>query len=156
MTREKKQEYTLRIANANKTELIILLYEICITYLDDALYNENDIKERNLALSHVRDCLDEMIQNLDYRYEPAKALKQLYTYMKIVVRQAIIENDITNLSIIRDKLDKLRASYEQIKDVDSSGPVMIHTQSVLTGMTYSKNKILDELTQEQTFRGYRV
>ena len=36
MTDEKKQEFTLRITSANKTELVEILYEMLLVYIDDA------------------------------------------------------------------------------------------------------------------------
>lgn len=36
MTKELKQEYTLRITQANKTQLAVILYEMTITYLEEA------------------------------------------------------------------------------------------------------------------------
>ncbi len=35
MTKELKQEYTLRISQANKTQMVVLIYEMLLTYLDD-------------------------------------------------------------------------------------------------------------------------
>ena len=37
MTQEKKQEFTLKISQANKTQLITILYEMVIEYLNDAI-----------------------------------------------------------------------------------------------------------------------
>ena len=36
MTSECKQQFTLRIAQANSTELIVILYEMLLCYLDEA------------------------------------------------------------------------------------------------------------------------
>ena len=36
MTKEKIQDYTRRISLANKTEMVVILYDILITYLEDA------------------------------------------------------------------------------------------------------------------------
>ena len=36
MTKECKQQFTLRITQANKTELIVILYEMLLAYTQDA------------------------------------------------------------------------------------------------------------------------
>ena len=36
MTDEKKQQFLLRISQANKTEMIVILYEMFLIYLKDA------------------------------------------------------------------------------------------------------------------------
>ena len=44
MTKELKQEYTLKITQANKTQLVVILYEMLLTYLEDAVsaHEKND------------------------------------------------------------------------------------------------------------------
>ena len=37
MTQEKKQEYTRRITQANKTQMITILYEMVLDYFADSL-----------------------------------------------------------------------------------------------------------------------
>ena len=37
MTQERKQEFTLKITQANKTQMITILYEITIDYLEEAM-----------------------------------------------------------------------------------------------------------------------
>ena len=47
MTTELKQEYTLRITQANKTQLITILYEMVLLYIDeaqDALSEDNKVE----------------------------------------------------------------------------------------------------------------
>ena len=37
MTLEKKQEYTLKITQANKTQMITIIYEMVMDYLNDTI-----------------------------------------------------------------------------------------------------------------------
>ena len=37
MKKEKKQEFTLRITRANKTQMVVILYDMVLTYLEDAI-----------------------------------------------------------------------------------------------------------------------
>ena len=76
--------------------------------------------------------------------------------MKNTLRAAYISGETEGLKDVLDKLKRLKDSYDKIADTDKSGPVMVHTQSVLTGMTYSKDRILDDLTNECSNRGFRV
>ena len=47
MKKEKKQEFTLRISRANKTQMIVILYDMGLTYLEDAVevFEKNNYKE---------------------------------------------------------------------------------------------------------------
>ena len=37
MTRELKQQYTLRISQANKTQMVVILYEMLLIYVEEAM-----------------------------------------------------------------------------------------------------------------------
>ena len=37
MIREKKQEFTRRLSNCNRSEMIVIMYEILFSYLDDGI-----------------------------------------------------------------------------------------------------------------------
>lgn len=158
MTREKKSEFTLRISQANKTELIIILYEIAIAYIEDAmdLYNSDNIKDAKNCGNKALACIEEMQNNLHYEYDLAKKLKQLYLFMKKQIRTGVISGDFSGYDLVKKELSSLKDSYEQIKNTDTSGPVMQHTQTVISGMTYGKDKLLDSLTTECMSRGFRV
>ncbi len=158
MTKEKKSEYTLRISQANRAELIVILYEITIDYVEEAIAaaSADDIGSVSFSTANAIRCIEEMQNNLHFEYDLAKSLNRLYTYMKNKLRAAYISGETEVLSDVLDKLKKLRDSYDKIAATDKSGPVMIHTQKVLSGMTYSKDKVLDDLTNETAGRGYRV
>ena len=44
MTKEMKQQFTLKITRANKSQLVVILYEMLLTYLDEAqsAHEKND------------------------------------------------------------------------------------------------------------------
>ena len=84
MTQEKKQEYTLKITQANKTQLITILYEMVIEYLNDAI-DEIGIGKKDEAdkyLGYAQNCIDELIRSLNLRYELAKNLHAIYIFSK--------------------------------------------------------------------------
>lgn len=158
MTSEKKNEYTLRISQANRAGLIVILYEIAMDYTDEAIAaaDSGDNTAMSLAAERAMHCVEEMQNNLHFEYELAKSLNKLYLYMKKQLRAAVISGDGSGLSEVRKELAGLKEAYDKIADTDTSGPVMEHTQKVLAGMTYSKDRVLDDLTNETAGRGFRV
>lgn len=158
MTKEKKNEFTLKISQANKTELIIILYDIAITYIQDAIdaINADNKVEASSCGEKAMACIEEMQQNLHFEYDLAKTLKQLYLFMKKQLRAGIISNDYTGYEVVKKELISLKEAYESIKDNDKSEPIMQHTQVVLSGITYGRDRLLDSLTTECTSRGFRV
>ena len=81
MTNEKKQEFTLRITQANKSQLIVLLYEIFLQYMEDAkdalADGQKDAFHRSMEKSI--DCLRELtdsVQEPDPGYGNCKGSDQ--------------------------------------------------------------------------------
>ena len=99
MTSEKKNEYTLRITQANKARLIVILYEISIDYLNEAIVAaaNDDIEAMSTAAYNAYRCVEEMQNNLHYEYELAKVLNRMYVAMKKKLRDAYISKDSTGL-----------------------------------------------------------
>ena len=83
MTKELKQEYTLRITQANKTQLITILYDMTLLYLAEAKEAlEEDRKEDfKMAIRKIQGCIGELVDSLHMEYDLAKQLFQLYRYI---------------------------------------------------------------------------
>ncbi|MCR5799676.1 MAG: flagellar protein FliS [Lachnospiraceae bacterium] len=151
-----KKQYAMRISQANNVEMILIGYEMTDTYLCDAVNDRDDKAVYRNNLDMAGKCIDEMLANLHYEYEPAAALKKLYLYMKIRLRDAKYNGDLAAIEEVRAYLNRLHESYESVKDRDTSVPVMKNTQEVVTGITYGKNQILDELSNDVSKRGFLV
>ena len=54
MTLEKKQEFTLKISEANKTQMITIIYEMVMYYLDEAIDNIGIGKKEDAIKSLMR------------------------------------------------------------------------------------------------------
>lgn len=158
MTREQKQEYTLRISQANSTQLIIILYEITLTYLKDAndRYEQGYKEEFGKQILSARKCIDEMMNNLNYEYEIARNLKQIYLAMKKDIRTAYLEESPERIIPVYKNLESLLSAYKKIGSQDTSAPIMEHTQTVIAGLTYGKNSISEDLSGENSSRGFCV
>ena len=70
MTKECKQQFTLRITQANSTQLIVILYEMTLQYLADG---EQAVDDAGLveAVHRARGCIKELLNSLhrEYRQE---------------------------------------------------------------------------------------
>ena len=130
-----KKQFAMRISQANNVQMILVSYEIIDTYLRDAKNFNAGTGDYVINIDKAKRCIEEMMNNLHYEYDIARDLKQLYLYMKKRLRQAICEKDT-------DAIDEVRG--------------MKNTQSVVAGMTYGKNQILEESTQDISNRGYRI
>lgn len=151
MNNEKKQEFTRRVAQANSTEMVIILYDMTLEYIEDAK-NSNDF---HAAIGHIQGCLRELMASLNCEYEPAPTMKELYRYCIRRVGASEAKNDASILDEVVKVIVPLRDAYDKIKDVNTSGPVMGNSQEVYAGLTYGRNDVTENYV-EQSNRGFRA
>lgn len=84
MTKECKQQFTLRITQANKTELIVILYEMLLAYTQDAKISlqEGNTEAFRDNIRKADNCLTELTESLDLSYEIGRRLLSLYMFCK--------------------------------------------------------------------------
>lgn len=156
MKNELKQQFALRITQANKTELVVILYEMFLTYIRDA---KNDLKEQDaktfrLDIQRARGCLKELMGSLNYDYEPAPTLLKLYIYVSKLLVTADLHGEEQALDETEKIMQKLHDAYEAISKEDQSRPVMGNTQTVYAGLTYSKSDLTVNLDEGGGSRGF--
>lgn len=158
MTKELKQEFTLRITQANKTQLITILYEMVLLYLDEAkeAHAADDKAAYKNAIRKIRDCMNELTLSLHLEYELAQNLLQLYQYINSELVQASIHYNQENLAHVESIITKLHAAYKQIETQDTSKPVMGNTQAVYAGLTYGRNTLTENISDSALNRGFCV
>ncbi len=152
MTKECKQQFTLRISQANSTQLIVILYEMLLCYLDEAESAKDDVELRD-ALRKARGCVNELMNSLNMEYEPAPTLMQLYLYC--IRRLAHYERKQEKEAVedIKKVIRPLHDAYLQIEKLNDRGPLMNNSQAVYAGLTYGKNTLTENMTDQGTNRG---
>lgn len=150
MTNERKQEFTLRITGANKTEMIVILYDMFQAYLEDAVETE----EFHNAICHARAVLSELIESLNMEYEIAQNLYQIYRYVERLLIQADVRLDAVPLKEASGIIGKLRDAYEVVSKEDTSSPVMENADTVYAGMTYGKTELQESNINSSSNRGF--
>lgn len=158
MTNELKQEYTLRITQANKTQLITILYEMLQIYIEDAkaANGRNERKDFRESIRKARGCVNELMASLNFDYELAVNFLELYVYINRELARAEVRNATEPLKNAGKIIDKLHQSYEKLQKMDVSGPVMENVQTVYAGLTYGKNNLNENLADQGSDRGFRV
>ncbi len=158
MTKELKQEYTLRITQANKTQLITILYEMALLYVDEAqeALAAGDRAELKNAVRRIQGCMCELMDSLHMEYGVAQNLLQLYLYINREVAQAALHSNAENLAHVRPVLDRLLEAYKQIEGQDVTGPVMGNAQAVYAGLTYGRHDLMENASDPASNRGFCV
>lgn len=158
MTRERKQEFTLRISQANKTQLIVILYEMALIYMEESeeADNNGNREEFKAAIRRTRGCINELIASLCFEYEVAVHLFQLYLYVSRELARAEAKGSIGPVQNAGKVIRELLGAYRQLSKQDTSAPVMENAQSVYTGLTYGKKQLLESLSNHGGSRGFSV
>lgn len=158
MTKELKQEYTLRITQANKTQLITILYEMILLYIDEAK-DALDIDSRadyKMAVRKIQGCVNELMDSLHLEYDLAQKLLQLYLYINRELAQASIHYNMEHLEHVRMVIGELQKAYKKIEGQDHTGPVMGNSQTVYVGLTYGKSTLTESIADPAANRGFCV
>lgn len=155
MTNEQKQAFTLRITQANSTEMIVILYEMVLEYLNEykEALTQEDVTAQSEANRKTRGCFRELIASLNMRYEPAPTLLQLYLYCIRRLANASVHKEEKAIEDIRRVVEPLREAYSQLAAENHQGAVMSNSQTVYAGLTYGRNSLTENVADQGTNRG---
>ncbi|MBR1930850.1 MAG: flagellar protein FliS [Lachnospiraceae bacterium] len=158
MTRERKQQFTLRITQANPTQLVVIIYEMLLCYLEEM---EEAVKQQDSTAFHegarkCRGCLNELLMSLHLEYEPAPQLQQLYLFC--IRRLANAERKMVDAPLLEVKrvIQPLHDAYQQIEDQNDKGPVMNNSQTLYAGLTYDRNQLTENMADQGANRGMLI
>jgi len=155
MTKEIKQQFTLRITQANPTEMVVIIYEMLLCYLEESrsALEKEDAAEFKEAVRKARGCLNELLQSLNVKYEPAPALQQLYLFCIRRLALGEVKQSAELLSEIERVIRPLHDAYDQIAGQNQSGSVMNNSQTVYAGLTYGRNSLTENMADQGANRG---
>ena len=158
MKNEKKQEFTLKITRANKSQLVVILYDMVLEYLQDALvcHEKNNEKEYRKNILNARSCIDELIHSINHRHEVAGVLQGLYYFYKREITTASVLRKPELLTPVMNMIRELKKSAEVQSENDKSEAIMENTQHVYAGLTYGKNSLNIDLSDQGKGRGFLV
>jgi flagellar protein FliS len=156
MTQEKKQEYTLKITQANKTQMITILYEMVIDYISDAEEAMNagqrDMASRNIQ--YAQNVIDELTRSVNLKMELGRMLHTLYIFFKKELTAADVRGSAGRLTRVKQNFKALHAAYKEIESEDKSAPTMGNIQTVYAGLTYGKHSLNEDVTASSFNRGF--
>lgn len=155
MTSELKQDFTLRISQANSTELVVILYEMLLCYLEEgksAILNQDD-QALLESINKARGCMNELIGSVNTSYEIGGNLAKLYFYCIRRLANCQYNKKAEGLEDIRKVIEPLCGAYRELAKQNTAGPVMGNSQSVYAGLTYGRNTLTENLADAGSNRG---
>lgn len=157
MTKEAINEYTLKITQANKSRLLVIIYELTEIYINDALaaFNEGDIDAFKDNVSYAEKCISELIGTLDMSKEISGNLAALFVFFIKELSMGMILRNTARIEAVKKLVSTLKDAFEQVADKDTDGPMMGNSQTVYAGLTYGRTSLNESLTESGN-RGYKA
>ena len=140
MKKEAIKDFTVRVTQASKSELTVILYEMILTELMEAkeAFEEGSLKEYDRELKLAQKYVTELEATLNYHYGLSYELLSLYLYVNKCIITAIIRRNPFTLESAERIMKKLLIGFQEVSKADRSGPVMQNTQQLYAGLTYGK------------------
>ena len=95
------------------------------------------------------------MESIDFTTEIAGNFISLYAYVNKELLLAEIRKDVSVFDNVKVVIEPLRDTYIELAKQDKSEPIMMNTQKVMAGYTYSKGDI-NESVDSQSNRGFYV
>ncbi|MCR5685233.1 MAG: flagellar protein FliS [Lachnospiraceae bacterium] len=157
MNKEKQKDFARRITQANRSELLLVTYDILLEEIDGAVcaHAAGDTAEYTRSVKSAERFIAELMSTLDYSYPISRELLSLYEY----VQKLLIKSDITGkpfeLQSASGVIAGLRKAYARLAEDDDSAPLMENTQTVFAGLTYGKGTLNEtDLDPNAVNRGF--
>ena len=156
MDAEKKQEFTRRISQSNRSRLVLVMYDMLYEYLEEAqgAHETGDYEGFKKACRHADRVVAELVEALDFTYPLAGQLYALYTFIRKCLMLGIVKNDTQGISDAKRVLNPLHSAFEKVAEQDKSEPLMRNTQQVYAGITYGKENLKESFQEPDTSRGF--
>ena len=156
MTDAQKQEFTRKISNANKSDLVVILYDMFDCYAMDAVneYDEEKIDDMVLSVRKAKDVVRELINTLNPEYEISSNLYSIYRYVEKQLITAEIRRNSATINEAAKCMRSLAGSFREIAKQDTDEAIMKNAETVYVGMTYGKNSINESSGNIGSNRGF--
>lgn len=151
-----KQEFTRRIINSNRGQMIVVIYDIFFAYAREARehYEKGEHEEFKGALRKAQEAVCKLQDALDFQYPIARELYPLYQFALEQLASCFYKNNTEGILASEKVLSNLYAGFVEAAKQDTSEPLMKHTQQIVAGMTYQKGNLTETLQDSDNSRGF--
>lgn len=157
MKKELIQSYTNRITQGKRSEIIVVMYEIFFSYMEDAkmaLTKEDDRMAAIEALRRASMVMEHLKDDLDFKYSIAEELYPLYVFIQREIAKEIYLLDPEKITPIENVAKPLHEAFVEVAKQDDSAAVMKNTQEVVAGYTYGRSDLNEAMAGYDHSRGF--
>ncbi|GHU43131.1 hypothetical protein FACS1894111_08210 [Clostridia bacterium] len=156
MEKSLQQEFTRRISNANKSGMILIVYDIFLAYAVEirGAYTNGEHDAFLTSVQKAQAVILELKDSLDFSYPIALELYRLYEFASVELAKCAYQNSTEGLDNAERVLKNLHQGFLTASKEDTSKPLMQHSQQVVAGMTYGKGVLNETLQDNEGGRGF--
>ena len=159
MEKSKLQEFAARVTQANRSELVVVIYEAVLASIAEGkrCLAEEQIEEARLEISRARSLITELMGSLDMQYGISHYLRQLYIFAYQELCHGIAMRQPELFDHASDIFEKLLPSFQEVAKQDDSEAVMQNVQTIYAGLTYGRGTLNETIGVEvDTNRGFQA
>lgn len=158
MKKEQIQDFTRRISQCNRGGLVIIMYDIVFTYMEEAResYQKQEWEDFKAALRNAQRAVNELIYALDFSYDLADNLYSIYVFCRDSFARSMYKRSLEDLETAGKLLKKLYSGFSAAAAQDHSAPLMSNTQQVYAGYTYGRDDLVETYQDFDASRGFFV
>lgn len=158
MTEEIKSNFRNRIGNANRTQMIVVVYDIALEYINSAVseYGEGNVPQFLSNVTAALKCVESLMDCLDFEYEISKQLLELYVYVNKCLLKGKLKMNMDFLKEAEYIIVQMRDAFMQVSLSDTTGPLMDSTRHVEVGMTYGKGSLNENIVDPEGNHSFSV
>lgn len=159
MEKSKLQEFAARVTQANRSELVVVIYEAVLASIAEGkrCLAEEQIEEARLEISRARSLITELMGSLDMQYGISHYLRQLYIFAYHELCHVIAMRQPELFDHASDIFEKLLPSFQEVAKQDDSEAVMQNVQTIYAGLTYGRGTLNETIGVEvDTNRGFQA
>lgn len=159
MKKELLQEFAARVTQANRSELVVVIYEATLASIAEGKQRlaEGQVEEARTEIARARGMITELMSSLDLQYGISYYLRQLYIFAYQELCQGIALREPERFDHASDIFEKLLPSFQEVAKQDDSDAVMENVQTIYAGLTYGRGTLNETVgTGVDNNRGFQA
>lgn len=159
MDKEKLNSYAARVAQANRSELVVIIYEAFLDSVEEGtkLLQAGEIPACRREIERAKGFLNELLGSLDFSYEISFYLRRLYIFANQELCQGVAERDGERFAHAADIIRKLLPAFQEVAEQDHSQSVMENVETIYAGLTYGRDSLNESVDMgKDVNRGFQA
>ncbi len=154
MTDEQMNVYKMRITQAGIAELTVVMLEMEIQWIREALeaFDQQKMEEFLSSVEKAQGTQVELMNVMNMENPLSEEIYSVFAFINKQLIRAKIKRQPLDLARCRKMLEKYHASFAAIAKTDTAGPVMVQSEKVYAGLTYGADGLVESSVGGMEFK----